>query len=211
MHFVTELQTQLSAQAQECLAAVQQRLVAEARLKKVIQSRDNLAAELAELRSGAATRPEDPAATVAELEQRLAEAEALLAAERRAREEDRHRHETHGQETGQTQQQVENTLRFITELQTRLRAETQERLEAEDKRLIAEDKRGEPWCRALGPGDRGRFQRISNVAENSRAERIAPHKGRPFMSRTRRLGVRQVMLRVQDRAGSGVCRLQTFL
>jgi len=150
MHFVTELQTQLSAQAQECLAAVQQRLVAEARLKKVIQSRDNLAAELAELRSGAATRPEDPAATVAELEQRLAEAEALLAAERRAREEDRHRHETHGQETGQTQQQVENTLRFITELQTRLRAETQERLEAEDKRLIAEDKRGgavvpSPW------------------------------------------------------------------
>jgi hypothetical protein len=142
LHFVAELQTQLSAQAQECLAAVEQRLIAEARLKKVVQSRDDLAAELAELRSGAATRPEDPAATVAELERRLAEAEALLAAERRAREEDRHRHETRGQETGQTQQQVENTLRFITELQARLRAETQERLEAEDKRLIAEDKRG---------------------------------------------------------------------
>jgi hypothetical protein len=136
LHFVAELQTQLSAQAQECLAAEQKRLLAEARLKKVVQSRDT--SRPSSPRFAPALRPDPrtqrpPSPSSSDASRK---SEALLAAERRAREEDRHRHET-----GQTPQQVENTLRFITELQARLSAQTQERLEAEDKRLIAEDKR----------------------------------------------------------------------
>jgi hypothetical protein len=169
LHFVAELQTQLSAQAQECLATEQKRLLTEARLKKVVQSRDNLAAELAALRSGAATRPEDPAVADASLGRRLAEVEALLAAERQAREEDRRRHET-----GQTPQQVENTLRFITELQARLSAQAQERLEAEDKRLIAEDKRVIAEAR---------LKQVANARDELAAE-LDALRSSPFSHRT---------------------------
>lgn len=140
LRYVNELQTQLSAQAQERFEAESKRLLAEARLKKVIQERDSLAAELAELHSAAA-QPEDPAGIVAELKRRLSECEKLLAAERQAREEDRHRGETRGQETGQTNPYAENALRYIDELQARLRDKTAEHLDAEDKRLIAEDRR----------------------------------------------------------------------
>lgn len=149
LRFATELQSQLSAQTQERLAAESRCQLAEARLKKIALARDGLAAELAALRAGAAARTgdsaaffaDDPTATVTELERRLAEAEALLAAERRAREDERRSPELRGQATEQTREHVENTLRYITELQTQLRAQTQERLEVEEKRLIAEDKR----------------------------------------------------------------------
>ncbi len=141
LRYITELQAQLSAQTQEHFEAESKRLLAEARLKKVVQAHDILEAELAELRSGAATQIEDPAAIVTDLERRLKEADALLTAERRAREEDRRTYATGGQEAGQTSQYAENSLRYIDELQARLRAKTEEQLEAEDKRLIAEDKR----------------------------------------------------------------------
>lgn len=140
LRYVLELQSQLSAQTQERFEAESKRLLAEARLKKVVQDHDSLEAELAELRSGAAAQPEDPAGIVSELMRRLSESETLLAAERQAREEDR-RNETRGQVAGQTTQYAENSLRYIDELQARLRGKTEEHLDAEDKRLIAEDKR----------------------------------------------------------------------
>ncbi|MBL9106635.1 MAG: SEC-C domain-containing protein [Myxococcales bacterium] len=139
LRYVLELQTQLSALAQERFEAESKRLLAEARLKQVVQDRDSLEAELAELRSGAATQLVDPAAAVAELERHLAEVQALLAAERRAREDDRRSDETRGQEAGQTNPYAENSLRHVDELQARLRAKTEEHLDAEDKRLIAEE------------------------------------------------------------------------
>lgn len=138
--YVLELQSQLSSQAQERFEAENKRLLAETRLKKVVEDRDNLVAALAK-RSSAATVPEDPSSTVAELTRRLSESEQLLAAERQAREEDRRSYETRAKDTGQANPYAENSLRYIDELQARLRAKTAEHLDAENSRLIAEDKR----------------------------------------------------------------------
>jgi hypothetical protein len=138
--YVAELQTQLGAQAQERLEVEDRCLFAEARLKSVTKARDTLAAELAALRSDATTPTEAPTARVAELERHLSETEALLSAERRAREADR-LVGSREQDGGQTRQHAENAMRYIAELQVRLATHNQERLEAEDRRLIAEDKR----------------------------------------------------------------------
>lgn len=139
--YVLELQSQLSTQTQERFEAENKSLVAEARLKKVVEERDRLEAEFAELRSDATSQAEDPSGTVPELMRRLSESEALLAAERQAREEDRRSYEIQRQAAGKNNPYAENALRYIDELQARLRDTSAEHLDAEDKRLIAEDKR----------------------------------------------------------------------